>query len=391
MSKKKNETIESMYPAAQADISMPNIMMPVPDQEARKVTGIKDECGGAFKYAFMGAGQGGSRIAESFYALGYRRVAVINTAQQDLNSINLENKLCIGEGGAGKDPEVAERAYDERKEDVLDFMRRSFGDDVDRIFICVGAGGGTGGGCWSKLIETAREYYEVNGIQNKKVGLIMALPKASEGKKVSANAFHALKKVFSKVEGKQAADFISPVMLLDNDRVGELYPNLSVSQFWSAANSTLTGLFHLFNHTASKDSSYSSFDPNDYKSILDSGFIAMAASPVAEWTDNVSIARALRENLSSNLITGGVDLKTGKCAGAIVIGGTKQLDSIPQSALDQAYAQLSRMLKPGVQHMIHRGIYSTDKDELSVFTMVGGLAAPDEKIQELKFLANITQ
>ena len=101
-------------------------------------------------------------------------------------------------------------------------------------------------------------------------------------------------------------------MLLDNDRVSELYPNLSVSQFWNAANSTLTGLFHLFNHTASKDSSYSSFDPNDYKSVLDSGFIAMGASPVQEWEDNISIARALRENLSSNLITGGVNLKTGK-------------------------------------------------------------------------------
>jgi len=390
MSEEKDKALESLYPAAQADISMPNIMMPVPSKESRKVSEVKDECGGAFKYAFLGAGQGGSRIAESFHKLGYRRVAVINTAQQDLNSIELENKLCIGEGGAGKDPEVAQRAYEERKEDVLDFMRRSFGDNVDRIFICVGAGGGTGGGCWSELIETAKEYYEVNGTENKKVGLIMALPKASEGKRVCANAFHALKKVFSK-GGDLAPDFISPIMLLDNDRVSELYPNLSVSQFWGAANSTLTGLFHLFNHTASKDSSYSSFDPNDYKSVLDSGFIAMGASPVQEWEDNISIARALRENLSSNLITGGVNLKTGKCAGAVVIGGANQLDSIPQSALDQAYDQLSRMLKPGVQHMIHRGIYSSDKEELNVFTMVGGLEAPTEKMQELKVLANITQ
>ena len=114
MSEEKDKALESLYPAAQADISMPNIMMPVPSKESRKVSEVKDECGGAFKYAFLGAGQGGSRIAESFYKLGYRRVAVINTAQQDLNSIELENKLCIGEGGAGKDPEVAERAYEEK-------------------------------------------------------------------------------------------------------------------------------------------------------------------------------------------------------------------------------------------------------------------------------------
>ena len=42
------------------------------------------------------------------HKLGYRKLSAINTAQQDLNTIELiENKLWIGEGGAGKNPEVA--------------------------------------------------------------------------------------------------------------------------------------------------------------------------------------------------------------------------------------------------------------------------------------------
>ena len=73
--------------------------------------------------------------------MGYRKLAALNTAEQDLNTINLDNKLLIGTGGAGKDPAEGERAYNDRKEDVLDFMRYSFGDEVDRVFVCAGAGG----------------------------------------------------------------------------------------------------------------------------------------------------------------------------------------------------------------------------------------------------------
>ena len=44
------------------------------------------------------------------------------------------------------DMEKGEQAAKEFYEDVYDLMRRSFGNDFDRILVCVGAGGGTGGG-----------------------------------------------------------------------------------------------------------------------------------------------------------------------------------------------------------------------------------------------------
>ena len=90
------------------DISMPDIPIPEPEEEQVAEKEIKDEVETAFKFAFIGAGQGGSRIAETFYDFGYRKVAVLNTAQQDLNTIKkVPHKLCIGEGGAGKDPSFA--------------------------------------------------------------------------------------------------------------------------------------------------------------------------------------------------------------------------------------------------------------------------------------------
>ena len=123
--------IKSMaYDEPLTDLVMPDVLIPPPQTDQTKKI-IEDEVDVAFKFAFVGAGQGGSRIAENFYKLGYKRACAINTAQQDLNTVSLENKLCFGEGGAGKIPEVAHKAFREKREDILDFMRRSFGDEVD--------------------------------------------------------------------------------------------------------------------------------------------------------------------------------------------------------------------------------------------------------------------
>ena len=379
-----SEEVYSAYePSHEVDISMPDILLPEPEPE-NKVEEIKDTIEVAFNFAFIGTGQGGSRIAETFHKLGYRKTAALNTAIQDLNTIKeINNKLCIGDGGAGKNPKVAEKLFSERKEDVLDFMKYSFGDNFDRVFICAGAGGGTGAGTVVPLVHAAKELQETVNADSKKVGVILALPKASEGRKVNANAFRCLNEVFKLVE----EEIVSPLIIVDNEKITQLYPNLVVSNFWQTANMSTAGLFNLFNLTASKDSSYSAFDKKDYETILDSGCIVFGASPVKDWKDPVSISRAVRENLHNNLLSGGLDLSSGKSAAAIVIGGKEQLDNIPQVSLDEAFDQLSRMLKPG--NVVHRGIYVGDKPNLTIFTSVGGLSKPTEKLEELKKLGDL--
>ena len=81
------EQIQALYGESEVDISMPDIPMPEPEPE--KKTEVKDEIDAAFNFAFIGAGQGGSRIAETIHQLGYRKVAAINTAMQDLNTLKL--------------------------------------------------------------------------------------------------------------------------------------------------------------------------------------------------------------------------------------------------------------------------------------------------------------
>ena len=127
----------------------------------------------------------------------------------------------------------------------------------------------------------------------------------------------------------------------------------------------------MFNLTSNKDSSYSTFDKNDYKTILNSGTVAFGVSPVKDWDDPVKLSRVVRDNLKNSLLSGMQSVKTGNIAGVIVIGGKEVLDKLPQSHIDQAVDQLNRLLS--VNSVIHRGIYSGDKNNLTIFTAIGGL------------------
>jgi len=372
---------ENTAPLPEIDVTVPDIPMP----ETPEVSEVKDSFDSGFKFAIIGSGQGGSRLAETFRKLGYSRVTAINTAAQDLVHIALpdSNKLCIGEGGAGKDPAKAEKLLIDRKEDVLDFMRRNFGQSFDRIIVCAGAGGGTGAGTAVQLVDTAIELQKALRCPSPKVGVVLALPKISEGQKVSLNAYNVLTQLWELTE----KGFVSPLILLDNERIGQLFPKLTVDPFWDTANRSVASLFHLFNTVVVQNSHYSTFDRNDFKTVLDSGLITFGATPVARWSDATDISAAVRNNLKTNILSGGVDIGTGTVAGVVVIGGMSVLNGIPQLHLDHAFDQMNRMLKPG--SMVHRGIYRGNKDNLVVYTVVGGLGKPVAKLEELRRAAGV--
>ena len=64
-----SDGVKAMYgETAHVDITMPDI--PIPEIQQPKIEKNKDECDVAFKFAFLGSGQGGSRMAESFHRLG---------------------------------------------------------------------------------------------------------------------------------------------------------------------------------------------------------------------------------------------------------------------------------------------------------------------------------
>jgi cell division GTPase FtsZ len=361
------------------DLELPSI----PEAPVEEKIEVKDRDPVGFKFGFIGAGQGGGKIAESFHQAGYARVGVINTADQDLASVNVPHKFKFGEQqGAGKDRSVARKAFVNQREDVVDFIKASIGEDVDRIFVTVGAGGGTGAGVCSELVKTVKAYQDTIKASSQKVGLILALPKLSEGKKVSSNAYETLKEACELVQQK----VVSPLIILDNEKINDLYPKLPINKFWQVANANITSLFHLFNNIVTKSSQYTTFDTNDYKTVLDSGIMVFGAMNINNVETEQALSKAVRENLKRNVLCGDLDLSTGTVAAAIAIGDQQTLDKIPQEHIDNAFNQLNRTLK--TNSTVHQGIYKGVKSGLSVFTAIGGIAAPIEKIKALQKMAN---
>lgn len=356
------------------DFQMPEA--PEPVQET--VQEFKDKDNVGFKFGFIGAGQGGGKIAEAFAQIGYARVGAINTADQDLDTVNVPKKFKFGrQQGAGKDRSVAKTAFSDQKEDIVDFIRQAVGTDIDRIFVTVGAGGGTGAGVCSELVKVAKEYQDTIKATSPYIGVILALPKISEGKKVSLNAYETLREACKLVEDK----IVSPLIILDNEKINVLYPKLPVSKFWQVANSNISSLFHLFNSIVTKSSQHSTFDSNDLRTVLDSGIMVFGMTPVPNLTNEAEISKAVRENLKRNVLCGELDLSTGKIAASVAIADDQTLDKIPQEHLDNAFNQLNRTLQSG--STVHQGVYKGNKAGLSIFTAIGGISTPQSKLDAL--------
>lgn len=328
----------------------------------------------SIKFGVIGTGQGGSRLAEAFYNLGYP-TCVVNTAPHDLQNINIpdENKQLLhtgSGGGAGKELQQGEDAATDFAEDILDLMKNTFPRDIEHILVCCGGGGGSGSGSLPKVIDMAK----VMGVP---VGVVYTLPKDSEGSKVKENAFNRLRVL----DNKLAAGEISPIIIVDNNKIHEMHIGVSLAKFWRLANAQVAGLFHLFNVLSAQNSAYASFDPADYRTIIQSkGCLLFGSTVVDDSSRKTAVAKALRENVGKGLLAEGFDLSLSKIAGVIVTGSQDLMESVPQENIDAAIECLERLVGGGT---LHHGIYVENNDKLTVYTLIGGLPLPDERINRL--------
>ena len=154
------------------------------------------------------------------------------------------------------------------------------------------------------------------------------MPTKSEGSRVKSNAQQTAEELI-----KFATDgTLSPLIILDNERIKHLYPKLSVNKFWSTANTSICSLFHLFNKIACQDSEYTAFDKADLDTVMASGIISFGAVPVKAkegGIEETDISHAVRDNLKKNILAN-IDVATGNVAACVVIGDRDTLDDTPQ-------------------------------------------------------------
>jgi cell division GTPase FtsZ len=369
------------------DIEIPDIDLEdyeVPEDEE---TAVEDEAGGSQVFAWIGSGQGGGRLAKAFYDRGYRKCIAVNTSNQDLDTLDLPKAqkllLDVGEQGAGKDMSRGREAASKYKQHIFDLMRKIYGNNVDHLFVCIGAGGGSGSGSTDILIEVAKKYMKYIGHDNpeKRVGVVLSLPTRGEAgsPQVAKNAHEVLDTTNKLAVNNE----ISPLIILDNAKIEKMYKGLTVKKFWPTVNNTISGLFHVFNVLTNQSSPYTSFDPTDYATVLQcGGVMVMGVAKLKEFDDEQSVSRAVKTNIEKTLLSD-VDISDARVAACVAVGGKDIMENTVglMDSLSYGFDTLSSLCPNAT---LHRGIYEDNKDTLRLFTLVSGLSVSDKRKQQLK-------
>lgn len=348
---------------------------------------VLDESGGALKIGIVGAGQCGGKVAESFFKLGYKKCIYINTTDQDKNDI--PNKLIFRipnkPGGAGKDMKESFDSFVTHKDELYNMLTHIFGK-VDHIFIIAGLGGGSGAGSIIPVLELAKKYMKVVcGFDDpeKRVGAIVTLPTVGEATSpiVASNAFNKGLELSTLADKSQ----ISPLIVIDNEKIKNLYKGLTVSKFYPTINNTIAQMFNVFNQIANQSSDIITFDATDYISVLQcGGHLVFGVTVVKDFENKTGISQALKENLAKTLLASDFDLATAKTAAVIVVASKEAIDNVAglMENIEYGFDTISSLTGNAI---VHRGIYADDKnDKIRVYTMISGLTKPDKRYNRLK-------
>ena len=389
--KEEPKMTEEKKEKTEEKVETPLIEIPILDLEEYEIPKeeesiLGDESKGAVKYAFVGVGQGGSRIAKSFYDLGYKKTIVLNTSKHDLDLVKMPDNqkffMDIGEEGAGKVMERGKMAAEKYKQEIFDMMRGLFGK-VDQVLVCAGAGGGTGGGGIVPLLGVGRKYLEYAGYENPKerLGAIITLPTRGEAAspQVASNALKIASAVGELAEKRE----ISPLIIVDNDKIVRMYKGLVPAKYWTTINGAVSNLFNIFNYLSSCPSAYTSFDTTDYLSLVRSGgCMIFGLAKIKDYKAEKNISQAVKNILYKTLLAEDFDLATAKTAAAIVVAGKSIMDSEAglMDKINYAFDCVSNMCPNAT---VHRGIYEDARDSVRIYTIISGLKMPERRLSRL--------
>lgn len=231
----------------------------------------------------IGVGGGGGNAVNHMYREGIHDVSFVlcNTDAQALNDSPVPFHLQLGkEGlGAGNKPERARQAAEE----TLDDIKNMLNDGTKMAFITAGMGGGTGTGAAPVIARVSKEM----GILT--VGIV-TIPFKWEGNKKIDQALDGVEEMSKHVDA---------LLVINNERLREIYPELSVPDAFAKADDTLSIAAKSIAEIITVKGIIN-LDFNDVKTVLKDGGVAIMSTGYGEGEGRVK--KAIDDALNSPLL-----------------------------------------------------------------------------------------
>ncbi len=231
----------------------------------------------------IGVGGGGGNAVNHMYREGIHDVTFVlcNTDNQALNDSPVPVHLQLGkEGlGAGNKPEKARQAAEESLSDLKNMLS----DGTRMAFITAGMGGGTGTGAAPVIARVSKEL----GILT--VGIV-TIPFRFEGERKIDQALDGV---------EEMAKHVDALLVINNERLREIYPELSLLNAFAKADDTLSIAAKSIAEIITTHG-LMNLDFNDVKTVLKDGGVAIMSTGYGEGDGRVKAA--IEDALNSPLL-----------------------------------------------------------------------------------------
>jgi hypothetical protein len=283
-------------------------------------------------------------------------------------------KLPIDKQGAGKDPVVGKARVEAKATQIRNGMLREFGEDFEKIIVCIGLGGGTGSGGGPAVIELAKDIIKSRGGDPAQdVIVITTLPDPNiDGPRQCFNALKAYGKM---------TNMGVPMTIIDNAQVGSII-RAKLADGWTPINMWVARTFHMFNTYANRPSDHGAFDGNDLNDIVKRGRLLFSAFRVTKLKDKYAIGDVMAANLERSLFAK-CSAKTAVAAGCLMVINPRVGRDLTMEDISPALHELNNIMQPN--STLHRGIYIpndwTAQDieknpDLFCYVILGGMEHP---------------
>jgi len=248
-------------------------------------------------------------------------LVAINTDAQHLLLADAPHKILIGRHlthglGAGSLPHIGEEAARESEPDVRSSIERS-----DMVFVTCGLGGGTGTGSAPVVAQLAKECGALT------IGVV-TLPFGVEGIIRMENAETGLKRL---------RDACDTVIVIPNDKLLDVVPNLSLNAAFKVADEVLMRSIKGITEMITKPGLVN-LDFADLKTVMKRGGVAMIGLGEAEGENKA--VNAVVEALNSPLLE--VDISEATGALVNVTGGEDMTISEAERVVEEIYSRVDQ-------------------------------------------------